>query len=198
MRRWLFAAFLALPGWSVAAPGDAQGMRLYRYTDSRGVTVLDTQGVPPEYVSKGYQVLNAQGRVIQTVPPAPTASELQARQAAQAKAQADSELLERYPSLEDLDKEKTRRLADLDNQASLARNRLLLLQQQQGSLQSQAAAIERSSQAVPDALSGQIDSLRRQQAEIGQQLVGLEQQKGSVAASYEQQRVRLEALLSNQ
>lgn len=198
MRHWLLVAVLAVPGWSLAAPGDAPGVRLYRYTDSRGVTVLDTQGVPPEYVSKGYQVLNTQGRVIQTVAPAPTAAELQVRQAAQAKAQADSELLDRYPSLEDLDKEKTRRLADLDNQASLARNRLQLLQQQQASLQSQAAAIERSNQPVPAALGGQIDSVRRQQAEIGQQLAGFEQQKISLAASYEQQRARLETLLTNQ
>jgi len=40
---------------------------IYRYTDERGVIVLNRQGVPPQYVDKGYQVLNEHGRVIKVV-----------------------------------------------------------------------------------------------------------------------------------
>ena len=34
----------------------------YRYVNDKGVTVLDRLGVPPEYIEKGYQVVDDQGR----------------------------------------------------------------------------------------------------------------------------------------
>lgn len=184
-----------LPPNAGAARTDAPGILLYRYIDSRGITVLDTQGVPPEYVAKGYQVLNQQGRVIQTVPPAPSADELKARQARQAQAQADRELLTRYTSLADLDREKAARLAEVDAQVSSANNNLLVLRQQQASLQGQAADIERNGQPVPPELVKQIDALRQQQASIARQIDGYARSKLDLAAQYEQQRVRLQALL---
>ena len=81
--RCLMALGLVLQGLSFgaqAAPGGA--VELYRYVNDKGVVVLDRQGVPPQYIGKGYQVLNDQGRVIRTVPPAPTAEELRQRKAA--------------------------------------------------------------------------------------------------------------------
>lgn len=80
--RCLMALGLVLQGLSFgaqAAPGGA--VELYRYVNDKGVVVLDRQGVPPQYIGKGYQVLNDQGRVIRTVPPAPTAEELRQRKA---------------------------------------------------------------------------------------------------------------------
>ena len=35
---------------------------LYRYIDDKGVTVLDSR-VPPQFISRGYEVLDSQGRV---------------------------------------------------------------------------------------------------------------------------------------
>lgn len=70
---WLALGMLAP---LLAQAADAPEARLYRYVDSRGVTVIDTQGVPPDYVAKGYEVLNGRGRVIQVVPPAPTAEQI--------------------------------------------------------------------------------------------------------------------------
>ncbi|EPN61726.1 hypothetical protein A244_05234, partial [Pseudomonas syringae pv. actinidiae ICMP 18807] len=65
MGLWLALGMLAP---LIAQAADAPEIRLYRYVDSRGVTVIDTQGVPPDYVAKGYEVLNGRGRVIQVVP----------------------------------------------------------------------------------------------------------------------------------
>ena len=36
---------------------------LYRYVDDKGVVVLDRHGVPPQFIGRGYEVLNDQGRV---------------------------------------------------------------------------------------------------------------------------------------
>lgn len=33
----------------------------YRYTDERGITVINRQGVPPHLIGKGYEVLSEQG-----------------------------------------------------------------------------------------------------------------------------------------
>lgn len=57
--RCLMALGLVLQGLSFgaqAAPGGA--VELYRYVNDKGVVVLDRQGVPPQYIGKGYQVLN--------------------------------------------------------------------------------------------------------------------------------------------
>lgn len=120
--RCLMALGLVLQGLSFgaqAAPGGA--VELYRYVNDKGVVVLDRQGVPPQYIGKGYQVLNDQGRVIRTVPPAPTAEELRQRKAAQAQASSDAQLLRLYSSLEDVDRARERRLAELDGLSSVAR-----------------------------------------------------------------------------
>ena len=58
---------------SVLLPALAGAGELYRYVNDKGVIVLDRQGVPPEYIGKGYDVLSDQGRVVRVVPPAPTA-----------------------------------------------------------------------------------------------------------------------------
>ena len=66
---------------SVLLPALAGAGELYRYVNDKGVIVLDRQGVPPEYIGKGYDVLSDQGRVVRVVPPAPTAEERQRLQA---------------------------------------------------------------------------------------------------------------------
>ncbi|MFS7150562.1 hypothetical protein, partial [Escherichia coli] len=88
-----------------------------------------------QYIGKGYQVLNDQGRVIHTVPPAPTAEELRQRKAAQAQASSDAQLLRLYSSLEDVDRARERRLAELDGLSSVARGNLQSLKLQQANLQ---------------------------------------------------------------
>jgi len=53
---------------------------LFRYKDDNGRTVMSAT-VPPEIVPKGYEVLNAQGRVVEVVPPALTAEQIKERDA---------------------------------------------------------------------------------------------------------------------
>ncbi len=170
--RCLMALGLVLQGISFgaqAAPGGA--VELYRYVNDKGVVVLDRQGVPPQYIGKGYQVLNDQGRVIRTVPPAPTAEELRQRKAAQAQASSDAQLLRLYSSLEDVDRARERRLAELDGLSSVARGNLQSLKLQQANLQGQAANQERAGRPVAQALVDQLDDLKQEekrlQGEIG-------------------------------
>ena len=94
-------------------PVVASAVELYRYTDERGTTVLSRQGVPPEHIGRGYQVLNEQGRVIRVIPPAPTAEELRRMQLEKARALSDVQLLRLYSTPEDVERARQRKLAEL-------------------------------------------------------------------------------------
>ena len=56
---------------SLLLPLSGVAAELYRYVDDKGVTVLSRQGVPPEFIAKGYEVLNDQGRVLRVRPSGP-------------------------------------------------------------------------------------------------------------------------------
>jgi chlorite dismutase len=174
---------------------DNPAIVLYRYVDSRGVTVLDTQGVPPEYVGKGYEVLNQRGRVIQVVPPAPSADEVRQAQAAKVQADADAQLTHLYSSLSDIDRARTRRLAELDALIAVAQGNVQGLAAQQSTLQGQAADQERAGRQVPKTLLDQIDDLRDQQQNLKGDIVRYKAARQQADAAFAVDRARLQKLL---
>lgn len=167
---------------------------LYRYVDSRGVTVLDRQGVPPEYVAKGYEVLNAQGRVVQVVPPPPTADEIHQAQAKKAQANADAQLLNLYSNVEDVDRAKARKLSELDALIALAQGNLKGLNTQQATLQGQAADLERAGKTVPQSLIEQMSDLRDQQHNLDLNIQRYQQARAQADAEFTQDRARIQRL----
>lgn len=179
---------------------DNPGMVLYRYVDSRGVTVLDRQGVPPEYSGKGYEVLNQRGRVIQTVAPAPTAEQARvaqaAAQAAKLQADADAQLLHLYSGLNDVDRARTRKLAELDGLISVAQGNIQGLTTQQSSLQSQAADQERAGRPVPQSLIDQMNDTRDQQHNLTLDIQRYQTARQQADSGFAQDRARLQQLLS--
>jgi len=195
LRALAIAALGLLPATVMAA--EAPSMLLYRYVDSRGVTVLDRQGVPPEYVGKGYQVLNQSGRVVQTVPPAPTAEEIRLKQQAEVQSQADAQLLDRYPSLDELDKASARRRAEIDALIAVATANVQTLQGQQATLQGQAAAQERAGQEVSTSMLDQLRDVQAQTAELQARIAKLQQTRSEADAGFAQQRARLVKVLES-
>ncbi len=190
-RFWML--LLALPMLAQAAEkGDQQ---LYRYVNDKGVTVLDRQGVPSQYIGKGYEVLNESGRVIQVVPPAPSPEEMQRRLAEKARASSDAQLLRLYSSVEDVDRAKARKQAELDGLISVARGNLQSLRTQQANLQSQAADKERAGQAVPDQLVAQIDNVKADQVRLLGDIKRYGDLRKQADASFAADRARLSELL---
>jgi hypothetical protein len=147
-------------------PAMASALELYRYTDERGTTVLSRQGVPPEHIARGYEVLNEQGRVIRVIPPAPTAEELRRMQLEKAQALSDVQLLRLYSTPEDVERARQRKLAELDGLIGVARGNLQSVRTQQGNLQSQAAEHERGGREVPAHLLAQINNQIAEQARL--------------------------------
>lgn len=194
LRPLLLLALSMCPVLLAQAQGSSDGV-LYRYVDSRGVTVLDRQGVPPEYIGKGYDILNPNGRVIQTVKPVPTAEEQQRLQLDKQQADANAELLQRYPSLEALDQAKARKRRELDAAIGSIESKLQFLASRQGELQAQAASEERAGRQVPAQLLGELDRLGRQQSRLKADIAQQQAAQGLADQDFAASRLRLEPLL---
>jgi hypothetical protein len=179
---------------SVVRAADGPVMQLYRYVDSRGVTVLDRQGVPPEYVAKGYEVLNAQGRVVQVVPPAPTTEQIRQAEAARTQAAADAQLMSLYGSVDDVDRLKARKLAELDALVGVVQGNIQGLAAQQRNLQGQAADQERAGRPVPQTLIDQLDDLRRQQQRLQNDIARYQADRIKAEADFATDRARVQQL----
>ncbi|MDF3932472.1 DUF4124 domain-containing protein [Pseudomonas citronellolis] len=168
---------------------------MYRYVDDKGVTVIDRLGVPSQYIGKGYEVLNEQGRVIRVVPPAPTAEELKQRKAAAAQASSDAQLLRLYTSVEDVDRARERKMSELDGLSSVARGNLQSLKTQQGNLQAQAADAERAGRQVPQQLIDQLGNLKDEEQRLTSDIAHYQQLRVQAAAAFDADRARLAQLL---
>ena len=164
---------------------------LYRYTDKNGRVVLDRLGVPPEYVSQGYEVLNDKGRVIRVVPPAPSLEERQRQAEEKAKASSDAQLLRIYSEPADVDRALERKLAELDGLISVAQSNLHSLRTQQANLQAKAADFERSGGQVPEHLLVQIDNLKIEQAGVEKDIKRYQASRKEAEISFAADRARL-------
>lgn len=181
---------LLLPLSGVAA-------ELYRYVDAKGVTVLSRQGVPPELIGKGYEVLNDQGRVVRVVPPAPTPEEYARMQAQKARASSDAQLLRLYSNLDDVDRARERKLAELDGVIGVARGNLQSVRTQQANLQSQAADHERAGRQVPESLLAQINTLKEEQQRLQRDIARYKEARSQAEADFAADRARLAELFGN-
>ena len=182
---------MLLPAWAGAS-------ELYRYLSDKGVVVLDRQGVPPQYIGKGYDVLDEQGRLLRTIPPAPTAEERARLNQAKAQASSDAQLLRLYSSLEDVDRARERKLTELDGVIAAARGNLQSLRTQQANLQSQAAELERAGRVVPESLLVQISNLKAEQVALLKDIVRFEEVRKQADAGFSADRARLAQLLGGQ
>lgn len=164
----LLGLCIALTSASVSGAG-----KLYRYTNDKGVTVVDYQ-VPTEYIAGGYEILNTEGVVLEVVPRALTEEEKQQRNAqelleAEARLEEqrlrewDESLLLRYSTIEDIEAARERALSELRIRLSILKSNKRSLKTQVENYQAQAADLERSGQTVDVARIQAIEDL---QAEI--------------------------------
>ncbi|HKM38566.1 MAG TPA: DUF4124 domain-containing protein [Thiopseudomonas sp.] len=168
----------------------------YRYTDERGITVINRQGVPPHLIGKGYEVLSEQGRVTRVVPRAPTPEEYKEKQMKKAQAKADMQLLRLYPRIEDIDHARQRKMAEIDGQINIVRNNLLVVDSLKANLQGQAALQERSGQVVDEPLLQRIVESTMDQQRLQRQISSYLQSKRDLENDFERDRVRLTELLN--
>lgn len=143
---------------------------MYRYKDGQGRTVMAAT-VPPEIVPKGYDVLNAQGRVIETVPPALTAEQIRTRdeaiekkkreeEARKLQAAEDQKLLKQYGTPGTVVNLLKRRLSEIDSvivsrQASISANKNAIAENEE-----LAANAQRNGRKVPTRVTEALEKSR--------------------------------------
>lgn len=176
-------------------PVVAGATEMYRYVDDKGTTVISRQGVPPEHIDRGYEVLNDQGRVVKVIPPAPSAEEMKHILAERARARTDVQLLRLYSTSEDIERARARKLAELDGLIGVARGNLKAARTQQANLQSQAADHERAGRAVPAHLLTQIDNQKAEQERIKDEILRYQAVRKEADSSFNADSDRLKLLL---
>lgn len=159
--------------------------RMYRYKDDNGRMVISNT-VPQEASTRGYEILNSQGRVVESIDPAPTEDELRQRaeqerrkQEAEAQRKRDKALLRRYRHPDDAIRALHRKIEELEGLIQLKRGNISVIESQLDAEQSRAANRERSGREIPDATLDKIERLQTQiqdiEAEIDAEIREIEQ-----------------------
>ena len=189
MLKPVFLGVALLAGLCCVMP--AVAAEYYRYLNDKGVPVLDRQGVPPEFIEKGYQVVDDQGRVLRAIPPAPSKEERERLAAEKAKAVSDAQLLRIYSESADVERARDRKLAELDGVISVAQSNLGSLRTQQANLQSKAAEFERAGRKVPEHLLVQIENIKAEQVSLEKDIERYHRSRKEAELSFEADRLRL-------
>ncbi|HVL00938.1 MAG TPA: hypothetical protein VM553_14045 [Dongiaceae bacterium] len=174
--------------------------RMYRYENAQGIKVIDYQ-VPPEYVGKGYEILNSQGRVIEVVPRALTPAELAAKSKQEQQkldkvrqAEQDKKLLNIFSGPADAERARDRKIEAIDVYINVTKGNILKLRQDLNQAQSRAAERERAGQAVQDFQLENIDSLQRQIDSAEEAIAEKDKEKDVIRAEYAKDIERLREL----
>jgi hypothetical protein len=201
MKRLVIFATCLLP----LAPVPLLAQQMYRYVNDEGTSVVAYQ-VPPEYVARGYEILNQKGVLIDVVPPvlgpeerARMSDEQRREEAARAERERlrkwDESLLLRYSTVEDIEAARERALRDLRIRVSILRSKQRSLRQQIESYQAQAADQERSGQPVSQDYLQAISDLREEMALTERSLKDREGEIAEVEASFQKDIDRFRSLL---
>lgn len=188
----------------IVSPCEAAG-QVYRYLNDKGVPVID-QRIPPEFVSKGYDILDAGTlQLIQRVPRQLTEEELRLRNTDEARAQLkveeerrlkawDESLMIRYSSVDDIEAARNRAVQDLQIRISILKSNLTSIKSRIEKDQQTAANIERRGGAVPSELLGKIQILRQEIEDTEQSIEIRKREIEDVRASFQRDIERFKKL----
>ena len=151
---------------------------LYRYKNDVGGTVVDWH-VPAEYAGRGYEVLNAQGEVVEVVPRQLSAEELQ-----------NKDLVERLRQ----DAEVERALCELKIRLSILASNQSVSRSRLESLLARVVDTERRGDAPLEQDVDAIAALRTEIASTGRAIEERKAQVFEVTQDYRQDRDRFEQL----
>lgn len=195
-RMWLQVLIMLL-ACSAAQVGAAD---LYRYVNEKGITVLGLS-VPPQFVGRGYEVLDGDGRVKSIVPAALTPEEREAKRVAESEQARqrgeDATLLRLYANVADLDRAHVRKVQQIEGLMATSKNGLLSLKNQQEELQSRAAAQQRAGRQIdPDVLAA-LEEIEREREKLQGRIANNQAEIELVNQSFANQRARLEQLVAD-
>ncbi len=189
IKRITFLTSVTILSASATYGAEAPGRVYYRYINEDGVKVINAT-IPPEYVSKGYEVVSLNGEVIRVVEPSPTGEEAkraaEERKLRKQQEKADKLLRRRYSSVADIEAAKTRNLQELQGNISILTSNLSNVRSQIVTQQEQAASIERSGRAVGDDLLRNLANLQAEERDIQMQIKQREREYQAASDKFDQ------------
>jgi len=183
----------------------AMAANYYRYVDDNGKKVF-TSSIPPEYVARGYEILNDRGQVMQVVPRAATPEEIAARDAAEvarrqqevaanAQREADAALRLKYRSPDEIAKERDQTLAMVDIDLALARENLAFAELELAAPVQNLAAVAADGGEAPAELLAEVENKQQVVVRYTEQLARLEADRAQIVATAASNMQRLRELL---
>ncbi|PTB92245.1 DUF4124 domain-containing protein [Marinobacter flavimaris] len=171
---------------------------MYRYTDENGQIVISST-IPQEATKRGYDILNDNGRVIDTIPPAPTDEEIAAREAEKQRQkelaeqrEQDRALLKRFSHPDQAVKAMHRKIRELEGLIQLKRGNISVISSQLDNEQSRAANMERAGREIPEATLEKIRRLEAQIRDIEREITSQTQEIEELRRAFEADIERLE------
>ncbi|SFM37866.1 DUF4124 domain-containing protein [Marinobacter pelagius] len=191
------SALLLVVAMGASLPANAQ---MYRYTDAQGQVVISNT-IPQEATKRGYDILGSNGRVVETVPPAPTEEEIAARKAEKKRQQErerqreqDELLLKRYSHPDQAVEAMHRKVREMNGLIQLKRGNIQVISSQLNNEQSRAADMERAGRDIPQATLDKIRRLESQIDEIEQDIASQRQDIVELKKTYRKDIQRLEVI----
>jgi predicted RNase H-like nuclease (RuvC/YqgF family) len=171
---------------------------MYRYTDENGQIVISST-IPQEATKRGYDILSNNGRVIDTIPPAPTEEEIAAREAEKQRQkelaeqrEQDRALLKRFSHPDQAVKAMHRKIRELEGLIQLKRGNISVISSQLDNEQSRAADMERAGREIPEAMLEKIRRLEAQIRDIEREITSQTQEIEELRQAFEADIERLE------
>lgn len=171
---------------------------MYRFTDENGQIVISST-IPQEATKRGYDILSDNGRVIETIPPAPTEEEIAAREAKEQRQkelaeqrEKDRQLLKRFSHPDQAVKAMHRKIRELEGLIQLKRGNISVITSQLDNEQSRAADMERAGREIPEATLEKIRRLGAQIRDLEQEIAAQSQEIQELRKAFEADVERLE------
>ena len=169
----------------------ADAARFFRYVDERGKLVL-SHTIPNDRVKYGYEIVDENARVLQTVAPQLSEAQYQQKLAQEAALKECRNALDRvhglYRSIDDIDYAELQALESLDTQITNTKANLSHLENQRQALESEAAQLDIAGKKIPASLLDNIESAKTQEGNLGEQIELRYEEKLEVRRSYEYDR----------
>ncbi|WP_150912264.1 DUF4124 domain-containing protein [Marinobacter halotolerans] len=177
---------------------------MYRYKDENGQVVISNT-IPQEASKRGYDILSSDGRVIDTVAPAPTEEELAERAAEKRRQEArarrmeqDRKLLERYSNPDQAVRAMHRKILELRGLSQLKQGNISVIENQLDAEQARAADLERAGRDIPEATLKKIRRLEADIREIEQEINAQRAEIEAVKRQFLEDIKRLEVITDQQ
>lgn len=175
-------------------------IRLCRYKNAQGVLVTSSS-ISPEDAKRGYQIINMDGTVLETIAPELSAEQRKALEdekknkiSAAQQQEEDKQLLLRYSSLDELKHAKDRKLGETTSKIKMLESNQASIKTQIEFEQSKAAGFERSARPVPPVVLQKIESLTQDLKAGDSQITSRKEELASETVRFDQEIQRYDFL----